>query len=101
MVSKELIRNDALPQKSCATFASDLPPDVRRGLYPAETGKTIPGYALGFGLSPSDLLGQRTHEGHSPKVKAISTSAHIPASQRAAKPKRRYPMTFEAMPRSG
>ena len=67
MVSKELIRSDALPQKSCATFASALPPDVRRGLCPAETGKTIPGYALGFGLSPSDLLGQRTHEGHSPK----------------------------------
>jgi hypothetical protein len=61
--------NRALPQKSWTMSGSALPPDVRRWLCPADSSQIIPGLCPWSGLSPSDLLGQRPHQGHSPKCK--------------------------------
>src|SRR5687767_1893225 len=62
-------QGSALPQKTSALSTSALPPDVRRWLCPAVSNQIIPGLCPWFGLSPTDLLGQRPHQGHSPKNK--------------------------------
>ena len=48
---------------------SAMPPDVRRWLCPADSSQIIPGLCPWSGLSPSNLLGQRPNQGHSPKCK--------------------------------
>jgi len=56
---------------------SGLPSDVRRWRCPADSSQIIPGLCPWSGLSPSDLLGQRPHQGHSPKnIKGFSTAEH-------------------------
>src|SRR6185503_12462749 len=85
----------ALPQESLATCVSALPPAVRRWLCPAETSQITLGYAPGFGLHPSDVLGQGPHEGHSPKVERRPLRQGIAtASHQAAKPKRSCTSTY-------
>ena len=49
---------------------------MRRWLCPAETGPDYAGLCPWFGLSPSDLLGQRPHEGIAQRWKRNVTAGH-------------------------
>src|SRR5688572_20522831 len=92
-------QGSALPQKTSALSTSALPPDVRRWLCPAVSNRIIPGLCPWSGLSPTDLLGQRPHQGHSPKnKKGIPRRGKATASHPAAKPNHQR-RTFRAKPK--
>jgi hypothetical protein len=97
-ISRLLLESSAaLPQKTWAMSGSALAPDVRRWLCPADIREIISGAMPWSGLSPSDLFGQRPHQGHSPKnVIGPSRRGIATASHRAAKPKPHQRGTFRA-----
>jgi hypothetical protein len=62
------------------SFASALPPGVRRGLCPPLTAPKTTGYALGMGSAPM-FFGRRPNEGHSPNAskpcrRGVAFAAH-------------------------
>ena len=56
----------ALPQKSCATSGSALPPDVRRWLRPASIAPSLFRAVPMVRALPSIYWAKRPHQGHSP-----------------------------------
>src|SRR5687768_7103437 len=66
---------------------------------PRVSNQIIPGLCPWSGLSPTDLLGQRPHQGHSPKnKKGIPRRGKATASHPAAKPNHQR-RTFRAKPK--
>src|SRR5688572_21976307 len=72
-------------KRTCKSFASKVMDHVRFGLAAGCEAVAVPrrqqpdysGLCPWFGLSPSDLLGRRPHQGHSPKSEnAAPTAGH-------------------------
>jgi hypothetical protein len=86
----------AFSHKLSTIQVTALPPDVRRGL-PRRWRPEITGLCPQFGLGTKTCLAQGRTKGKPSHMKGNLTAVAA-ASHQAAKPKRRWPMSFEAKP---